>query len=119
MRTTAYLFGIPNCDSVKKARTWLDGHEVPYVFHDFRKNGISPALIEGWLAQVSWETLLNRKGTTWRRLPDERKAAVVDANSASALMLELPALIKRPVLVTGDHLEVGFSDPLYQQIFAK
>lgn len=117
MTSMSHVFGIPNCSSVKKARNWLDANAVPYTFHDFRKNGISPALIEGWLAQVDWEILLNRKGTTWRMLPEDRKAAIVDADSAANLMLELPSVIKRPVLVTGDRIQVGFSETLYQQIF--
>lgn len=118
-KTTTHVFGIPNCDTVKKARTWLDDNGVPYTFHDFKKNGISPALIEGWLAQIDWELLLNRKGTTWRGLPDDRKAGIVDADSASDLMLEFPSIIKRPVLVTGDQVQVGFSAALYQQIFSQ
>lgn len=117
MKTMTHVFGIPNCDTVKKARNWLDAHGVPYTFHDFKKNGISPALIEGWTAQVNWETLVNRKGTTWRGLPEVRKAAIADADSAADLMLEFPSVIKRPVLVTGDQVHVGFSDALYQQIF--
>lgn len=119
MTTMTHVFGIPNCNSVKKARNWLDTHHISYTFHDFKKNGIGPALIEGWLAQVDWQTLLNRKGTTWRSLPEERKAGIVDADSAANLMLELPSVIKRPVLVTDNHIEVGFSDPVYQQIFLK
>jgi len=117
MKTTTHVFGIPNCDTVKKARNWLDTHGVPYTFHDFKKNGISPALIEGWMAQTDWEILVNRKGTTWRGLPENRKGAIVDADSAADLMLEFPSVIKRPVLVTGDQVHVGFSDTLYQQIF--
>ena len=113
------LYGIPNCDQVKKARTWLDAHDRPYHFHDFKKAGITPALIAGWLQQLSWEVLVNRKGTTWRALPDERKAAIVDAKSATALMLESPSIIKRPVLVSDDAIQVGFADDMYQQFFQK
>jgi arsenate reductase len=119
MNTMTHVFGITNCESVKKARNWLNAQGVPYTFHDFKKNGISPALIEGWLAQLDWETLLNRKGTTWRSLPEERKAAIVGADSAADLMLEFPSIIKRPVLVTGNQIHVGFSDALYQQIFTQ
>lgn len=119
MKPVAYVFGIPNCDSVRKARSWLDAHDVPYAFHDFKKDGLGPALIEGWLAQLPWETLVNRKGTTWRSLPEERKTAIVDADSAADLMLELPSVIKRPVLVTDNQIHVGFSDALYQQIFTQ
>ena len=113
------LYGIPNCDQVKKARTWLDDHDRPYHFHDFKKAGITPALIEDWLQHVGWEVLVNRKGTTWRALPDERKAAIVDAKSASALMLESPSIIKRPVLVSDHGVQVGFADATYQQLFQK
>ncbi len=119
MTTKTHVFGIPNCDTVKKSRNWLDAQGIAYTFHDFKKNGIGPALIEGWLAQVDWEILVNRKGTTWRKLPEERKASIVNADSAANLMLEYPSVIKRPVLVTGDQIHVGFSDVLYQQIFSQ
>ncbi len=110
------LYGIPNCDTVKKARTWLEGHARPYHFHDFKKSGLTQTVVEGWLKHVDWEILVNRKGTTWRGLPDERKAAVMDAKSAIALMLESPSVIKRPVMVTGKSVHVGFSDATYQEI---
>src|SRR4051812_12321007 len=113
------LYGIPNCDTVKKARSWLTEHAVESEFHDFKKAGVTPALIKGWLAEVPWDVLVNRKGTTWRGLPDERKAAVTDAKSAAALMLELPSVIKRPVLAAGKKVHVGFSDELYRTIFKK
>ena len=114
---TATLYGIPNCDTVKKARSWLDARAAPYQFHDFKKAGLDAATVQSWLKQVSWETLLNRKGTTWRKLPDERKTAVVDAARATQLMLENPSVIKRPVLVTDKTIQVGFTPDLYQQIF--
>jgi arsenate reductase len=113
------LYGIPNCDQVKKARTWLDAHGVSYTFHDFKKAGIQRELIDGWLAHVAWDVLVNRKGTTWRALSDERKAAITDAASATSLMLESPSIVKRPVLVSGNGAHVGFSDELYQRIFKK
>jgi arsenate reductase len=116
---TTLLYGIPNCDTVKKARTWLDAHDVPYTFHDFKKAGLSASQVESWLNQVDWEILVNRKGTTWRGLADDRKAGVTDAASAAALMLEAPSVIKRPVLSHDGATHVGFSDALYQQIFAK
>lgn len=114
---TLILHGIPNCDQVRKARNWLAAHDLRYQFHDFKKIGISAELIATWLRQVGLETLLNRKGTTWRALPPERQAAIVDERSAVALMVELPSLIKRPVLAHGDQIIVGFSDAHYQQIF--
>ena len=116
---TITLYGIPNCDTVKKARTWLDANGISYTFHDFKKAGINDSLIQTWLRDVAWDVLVNRKGTTWRALSDERKAAVTDAKSAAALMIESSSVIKRPVLVTTDKAHVGFSDELYQQIFKK
>lgn len=113
------LYGIPNCDTVKKARTWLESNGIDYHFHDFKKAGLTHALVDGWLKQVDWDVLVNRKGTTWRGLPDERKAAVADAKSAAALMLESPSVIKRPVLSCNGTTHVGFSDTNYQQIFNK
>ena len=112
------LYGIPNCDTVKKARTWLaaQGHDV--VFHDFKKQSLERATAAAWLEQRDWEVLVNRKGTTWRNLPDERKAAVNDKASALALMLEQPSVIKRPVLERAGKVSVGFSDALYQDLFS-
>jgi arsenate reductase len=117
MRAT--LYGIPNCDQVKKARLWLAEGRYDVDFHDVKKAGIERATISGWLREVSWEVLLNRKGTTWRALSDERKATVVDADTATDLMLELPSIIKRPVLVQASHITVGFSADVYQTLFKK
>lgn len=116
---TVTLYGIPNCDTVKKARTWLDQNGIDYSFHDFKKAGLAPELVNGWLEHVSWEVLVNRKGTTWRGLSDAQKTAVVDAESAAALMLASPSVVKRPVLSLDGGTHVGFSDALYQQIFMK
>jgi arsenate reductase len=113
------LYGIPNCDQVKKARTWLDTQGHPYAFHDFKKAGITQALVGEWLQHLSWEVLLNRKGTTWRAVPDARKEGIVNAQSAAALMLESPSVVKRPVLVVDGAFYVGFSDETYTQIFQK
>jgi arsenate reductase len=113
------LYGIPNCDQVKKARTWLEAHGIPFSFHDFKKAGISREIVNGWLAHVAWDVLVNRKGTTWRALTDERKATITDSDSATELMLESPSIIKRPVLVGVDGTHIGFSDDLYKQIFKK
>lgn len=113
------VYGIPNCDTVKKARTWLAEHGHDVVFHDVKKAGVNRSLLENWLAQQDWQILVNRKGTTWRGLPDERKAAITDAASAMALMQELPSVIKRPVLEKdGKVLAVGFSAEQYAQLFA-
>lgn len=111
------VYGIPNCDTVKKARVWLAEQQQEFVFHDFKKQGLSAATVDGWLRHLGWEVLVNKKGTTWRGLPDERKAAVVDAASAAALMLEFPSVIKRPVLQGADGCHVGFSDAQYRTIF--
>ena len=105
------LYGIPHCDTVKKARVWLGEHGVNYTFHDFKKQGVPADLLPGWTAQVGWETLLNRKGTTWRKLGEATQNAVVDAASAHALMREQASVIKRPVVVWGNgRVSVGFSD---------
>lgn len=128
MADATILYGIPNCSTIKKARDWLAAHQVPYAFHDFKKSGVSVDLIAAWLVDIELDTLLNRKGTTWRGLPEARKAAVIDQRSATELMIELPSLIKRPVLVlaasgagnrsgNNGRIYVGFSDVIYQQIF--
>lgn len=106
--TTPTLYGIPNCDTVKKARAWLAGRGVEHAFHDFKKQGVPVALLDGWIERLGWEALVNRRGTTWRKLDATRQAAVVDAPSARALMLEQPSVIRRPVLVRGEVLRVGF-----------
>ena len=107
------LYGIPNCDTVKKARTWLAENGQEFDFHDFRKQGLSRETVAAWLEQLDWETLVNRKGMTWRNLPDERKAAIVDKASALELMLENTSVIKRPVLEGDGLLSVGFSPDAY------
>ncbi|MBQ5948087.1 ArsC family reductase [Massilia sp. ST3] len=119
MTKTATLYGIPNCDTVKKARTWLADNGHDFSFHDFKKQGLSRELVDGWLAQLDWEVLVNRKGMTWRNLSDERKAQIVDKASAAELMLENPSVIKRPVLDGAGPLSVGFSADQYHAIFAK
>lgn len=113
---TITLYGIPNCDTVKKARAWLTEHNQAHDFHDFKKDGITRELISGWLQDVPSDVLINRKGTTWRKLTDEQKAAVTDDVSATELMLASPSVIKRPVLSYAGKTHVGFSDDLYQQI---
>lgn len=104
---TLTLFGIPNCDTVKKARVWFDSRSVAYAFHDYKKAGIDAATLSGWAKDVGWEVLLNRAGTTWRKLSDEAREGVDEAK-AIALMVEQPSLIKRPVVTGGDRLLVGF-----------
>lgn len=116
---TMTLYGIPNCDTVKKARTWLADNGHAFDFHDFKKQGLTRETVAGWLEQLDWETLVNRKGTTWRKLSDERRASVVDKASALELMLENPSVIKRPVLAGAGPLSVGFSADQYASIFGK
>ncbi|MES2128585.1 MAG: ArsC family reductase [Pseudomonadota bacterium] len=113
------LFGIPNCDTIKKARTWLGEQGLAFDFHDFQKQGLERATVAAWLEQLDWEVLVNRKGTTWRGLPDERKAAITDKAAALELMLEFPSVIKRPVLDGAGQLSVGFSDAQYRTIFKR
>jgi Spx/MgsR family transcriptional regulator len=103
------LYGIPNCDTVKKARAWLTEHGVDVQFHDFKKQGVPEAPLDRWLEMLDWEKLLNRHGTTWRKLPDATKEAVTDAKSARALMLAQPSVIKRPVVEwSARDVTVGF-----------
>jgi len=106
---TITLYGIPNCDTVKRARAWLADHGIEHVFHDFKKAGVPPAELERWLAAAGWERLLNRKGTAWRALPDDVKAGVQGADSASRVMLAHASTIKRPVVDWGGgRITVGF-----------
>ncbi len=112
------LYGIRNCDTVKKARQWLDDHSLAYTFHDFKTQGVPAAGLERWLRQAGWETLLNRKGTTWRRLDPSVQAGAVDADGARQLMLEHASVIKRPVVEWGDAktsvVTVGFNSDDWQ-----
>jgi Spx/MgsR family transcriptional regulator len=108
---TIKLYGIPNCDTVKRARAWLTAHGHSYEFIDFKKGGVPPARLEAWTAAVGSEALLNRKGTTWRKLGDDDRARVVDAASARELMLRQPSVIKRPVVEWDDgRITVGFAE---------
>lgn len=106
------LYGIPNCDTVKKARRWLDQRQIAYQFHDFRKNGLTPAQVKAWISQIDWETLLNKRGRTWRELsPQEQQ--VTTATQAVSLCCKHPTLIKRPVLVSGKTVLIGFDPANY------
>ena len=103
------LYGIPNCDTVKRARDWLAGRGVAYEFHDFKKQGVPADHLAAWAQAAGWERVLNRKGTTWRKLPEAQQASVVDAASAQALMREQASVIKRPVVEWDDgRITVGF-----------
>ena len=103
---TTTLYGITNCDTVKRARAWLDDQGIPYRFHDFKKDGVPEAELDQWLRAPGWEALVNRRGTTWRRLDDATRDSVVDAASARALLLAHPSLIKRPVVNWGSRTGV-------------
>ncbi|OIP14759.1 MAG: arsenate reductase [Betaproteobacteria bacterium CG2_30_59_46] len=111
------LYGISNCNTVKKARTWLTENGIDIPFHDFKKQGISEELLKSWMKQIGWEKLVNRQGTTWRQLPDEAKAAVRDETSAIRLMLEKSSTIKRPVLEMDGKIILGFDEAAYQSLF--
>ena len=102
------LYGIPNCDTVKKARAWLTGHGLAYSFHDFKKAGVPPERLAAWEDALGWQKLLNRQGTTWRKLDAAVQSGVTDAASAQALMRAQPSVIKRPVVEWGHDTSVGF-----------
>jgi Spx/MgsR family transcriptional regulator len=109
------IYGIPNCDTMKKARTWLDGHGIAYEFHDYKKAGIDEARLATWSKKVGWEALLNRAGTTFRKLPDADKQSLTE-KKAIALMIDQPSLIKRPVLDLGrGKILVGFKPDVYAE----
>jgi arsenate reductase len=112
------LYGIPNCNTVKKARDWLAQHDIAVEFHDFKKHGLSTELAQRWLQQAAWEKLVNRSGMTWRGLPDEQKSAICNAETALQLMLEKTSVIKRPLLEqNGKLLHIGFDEAEYRKIF--
>ncbi len=113
------VYGIPNCDTVKKARAWLTGRGIPHRFHDFKKDGVPAARLPDWLAAVDWATLVNRKGTTWRKLAPADQAAVHDAGSAQALMLREPSVIKRPVVEWGPAITAGFDPAAWEALAAR
>jgi arsenate reductase len=110
------LYGIKACDTMKKARDWLEGHGVAYDFHDYKNAGIDRATLQAWSTKVGWEVLLNRAGTTFRKLPDADKAGLTEAK-AIALMLAQPSMIKRPVLDVDGALTVGFKPDVYMAVF--
>ncbi|MCW8922408.1 MAG: ArsC family reductase [Gammaproteobacteria bacterium] len=115
---SATLFGIPNCDTMKKACRWLDANGVLYTFHDYKKAGVPEDELKLWVKTTDWEVLLNRRGTTWRKLDNAIKDNIDEA-SAIKVMLENPSAIKRPVLKIDDQLLVGFSEDTYKEAFGK
>ncbi|MGP1675826.1 MAG: ArsC family reductase [Burkholderiales bacterium] len=117
MRVT--LYGIANCDKIRAARAWLLQRGIEIEFHDFRRDGVDETLIAGWLKQLEWTELVNRRGTTWKQLPEARRNAVASAAAASALMLDKPSVIKRPVMDIAGRLHVGFDADTYSGLFGK
>ncbi len=111
------LYGIPNCTTVKRARAWLAERHIAVPFHDFRKDGASAALLGRWSREIGWDALLNRKGTTWRQLPEEVRAGITDEAAAIALMVAKPSVIRRPILEMGDAIHVGFDPARYETLF--
>ncbi|MCK4705482.1 MAG: ArsC family reductase [Gammaproteobacteria bacterium] len=109
---------MPNCDTIKKARRWLEANSVLYSFHDYKKAGVPEEELKQWVNKVGWESLLNRRGTTWRKLDDDIKDNI-DETSAIKVMIENPSSIKRPVLETDGSLLVGFSEDTYKKAFGK
>ena len=114
---TIRLYGIPNCDTVRKARKWLEAQGIDYAFHDYKKEGVDPDALERWVDRVSWEVLLNRRGTTFRKL-DEGDKAEIDRDKALTLMEAHPSLIKRPVVEKGQRVLVGFTQSEWENALA-
>lgn len=115
MTTATILYGIPNCDACRKARQWLDKAGIAYRFHDVRANGLTSKQVQRWLDALGWETLLNRRGTSWRNLPETARAGL-NAAKASRLLLENPTLMKRPLLETGQACRAGFDAAIYARM---
>ena len=114
------LYGIKNCDTIKKARRWLEANNIDYRFHDYRVDGLDSELLNGFINELGWEALLNTRGTTWRKLDESLRASIVDADSAAKLMRKMPAIIKRPLLCKpGQPMLLGFSETLYSDLFVE
>ncbi len=110
------LYGIPNCDTVKKARTWLEQENIDYRFHDFRKDGLESSQVEKWIDELGWEVLVNKRSTSWKAL-DEGQRKTMDAKTALSAILDSPTLIKRPLLDNGQSRNVGFKAQDYEALF--
>ncbi len=110
------LYGIPNCNTVSKARKWLTANNIDYNFHNFKKHGLEQKTLDKWLDSLGWEVLLNKRGTTWRKLPDDTKADI-DRNKAGPIMLDNTSIIKRPVLDSNGDFHIGFKAEQYEEIF--
>lgn len=115
---TLTLYGIKNCDTVKRARTWLKTNEIEYEFHNYKKDGVNKDVLEKAIEKFGWEVVINQRGTTWRHVPDKIKKNL-DADSAMALAIENPSVIKRPLLVQGNEITLGFKEDDYAAIFKK
>lgn len=111
------LYGIPNCDTVKKARAWLEAHGIEYEFHDYKKLGVDSALLAKWMTQAGWEKVINRQGQTWRKLSDAEKAQITGAPAAIQLAQDKPSVIKRPAFEHKNKLILGFDEAEYQKHF--
>ena len=110
------VYGIKNCDTIKKARRWLEAHQIEYRFHDYRADGLERAQLDTFIAELGWQALLNTRGTTWRKLDESLRNSIDNADAAAALMLEMPAIIKRPLLCApGRPMLLGFREASYQQ----
>ena len=112
---TLQVYGITNCSTVKKARTWLEENGIDYIFHDYKKEPASIAQLEAWEKEVSWERLLNKKGTTWRKLSTEEQEAVINANSANQVLTKNNSMIKRPLIESPKGIILGFDEAEYQE----
>jgi Spx/MgsR family transcriptional regulator len=117
MTVVTVVYGIETCDQVRKARNWLRSQDVSFRFHDFRTDGLAQALLERWMGHLPWDTLVNRRSTTWRQIDASRRASVVDQTTAIDLLLANPTLVRRPVLESGDRILIGFSEPTYRALF--
>lgn len=109
------VYGIPNCDTVKKALNWLKANHIPFEFHDYKKKGVSEALLHDWLRERTWEELLNRNGTTWRQTPEDQRP--IDTATALLFMQANPSVIRRPIVANGSIVALGFNETHYQQHF--
>ncbi|MGR5146785.1 ArsC family reductase [Photobacterium alginatilyticum] len=116
MSNYTVTYGIKNCDTIKKMKKWLEAENIEYRFHDYRTDGLDQAMLETFEAQLGWEAMVNKRGTTYRQLSDEQKAGL-NRESALTLMLEYPAMIKRPLLVHNESYHLGFKPAQYQEIF--
>lgn len=111
------VYGIPNCDIIKRSLSWLKDHKLGFVFRDYKKEGITKSTLNDWCRQVGWEILLNKKSTTWRNLPETEQAGITSTASAIKIMMENNSIIKRPVIEFGDHILVGFDEAAFLKYF--